>query len=68
MVNWDLLYRYKDSSTSTINIIYYIGKIKDKINISKDEEKAFDKASEFMIKSSQSEYRGNVPHHNKDYT
>ena len=48
--------------------MYYISKMKYKNQYLKDEEKAFDKSSEFIIKNSQSEYRGNAPHHNKDYT
>ena len=36
--------------------------------ISIDAEKAFDKIQYlFMIKTKQSEYRGNIPQHNKDH-
>ena len=55
----------------SINVIYHINKLKDKIHmiISIDSEKAFDKIQHsFMIKNSlANRNRRNIPQHNKSY-
>ena len=59
------------SISKSINVIHQINKMKDTNHmiIIIDAEKAFDKIQHpFMIKNSQqSEYRGNVPQHNKGH-
>ena len=45
-----------------------ICRVKDKNQYLKRWIKSIWKSSEFIIKNSHNEYRGNVSHHNKDYT
>ena len=54
----------------SINVIYYVNKLKDKshIIISIEAEKAFDKIQHpFMIKTSRNGHRGNLPQHSKGH-
>ena len=54
----------------SINVTHHISKMKDEkyMIISTDAEKAFDKIQHpFMIKTSQSGHRRNLPQHSKGY-
>ena len=59
------------SACKSINVIYYINKLKNKNHmiISIDAEQAFDKIQHIlMIKNSpESEHRGNISQHNKGH-